>query len=277
MGPTAKEPAFNYERALALSQTLTDRGRERFLATWGVWFSPTMSGQTVEALRCAEDLLAIARELDDSDLLVEAYHARTPGLLRVPDFAALKESAQEVIRLYDRERHRDHAYYFGGHDSRVCALSFYAVSLWGLGFPDQAQRMAQQCIEDARNLGHAFSLAHGLNMGGLTYLLLNDVEACRAIADELYPLAERNKFPWPLAYARFQRGWLMAKEKTSARTGIEQMLQGGRRCAGRRTAAAGAGFSSPRNRCWPGQFEAAIATLDRATDAVKKHAAQSIL
>jgi len=262
MGPTAKEPAFNYERALALSQTLPDRGRERFLATWGVWFHGTMSGQTVEALRCAEDLLAIARELDDSDLLVEAYHARTPGLLRVPDFAALKESAQEVIRLYDRERHRDHAYYFGGHDSRVCALSFYAVSLWGLGFPDQAQRMAQQCIEDARNLGHAFSLAHGLNMGGLTYLLLDDVAACRAIADELYPLAERNKFPWPLTYARFQRGWLMSKE-TDREAGIEQML--------RAAAEAPVAVLQPlvltliaEQQMLAGHFDAAIGTLDRA-------------
>ena len=89
----------------------------------------------------------------------------------MPNFRAMKETAEEVIRLYDRERHRDHAYYFGGHDSPVCARSFYAVSLWGLGFPDQAQHMAWQCIEDARVLGHAFSLAHSLNMGGLTHLL----------------------------------------------------------------------------------------------------------
>jgi class 3 adenylate cyclase/predicted ATPase len=223
-GPTNETPARNYDRALALSQALPGRGRERFLATWGVWFYKTMTGQTAEALQRAEDLLAIARELDNPDLLVEAFHARTPGLLRVPDFAALKESAQEVMRLYDRERHRDHAYYFGGHDSRVCAGSFYAISLWAEGLPDQAERAAWQCIEDARALGHAFSLAHGLNMGGLTHLLLDDASACREITDELYPLAERNKFPWPLSYARFQRGWLLSKE-TDPGAGIAQMLE----------------------------------------------------
>ena len=72
---------------------------------------------------------------------------------------ATKEAAEEVIRLYDRERHRDHAYYFGGHDSRVCARSFYAITFWGLGFPDQAARMVRRCIEDARALGHTFSHA----------------------------------------------------------------------------------------------------------------------
>ena len=223
-GPGSKDAAVRYHRALTLSEALPERGRERFLATWGVWFHETMTGQVQAAFKRAEDLLAIARELDRPDLLVEAYHARTPGLLRLADFPALKESAQEVIRLYDRERDRDHAFYFGGHDSRVCAQSFYAVSLWGLGLPDQAQQMAWQCIEDARTLGHAFSLAHSLNMGGLTHLLLRDVDACRSVTKELYPLAERNNFPWPLTYARFQKGWLHALGE-DREAGIREMLQ----------------------------------------------------
>ena len=224
MGPTAKESGENYRRALALSRALPDRGRERFLATWGIWFYETMTRRSAEAFRLADELIAIARELHDSDLLVEAYHARIPGLLWTADLHGIKETAEELIRLYDRERHRDHAYYFGGHDSRVCARSFYAISLWALGFPDQAERMAWQCIEDGRALGHTFSHAHGLNMGSLTFLLLNDESACRAVAAELYPLAERNKFPWPLAQARFLRGWLTAQQG-DREAGIEQMLQ----------------------------------------------------
>ena len=76
IGPTAKEARPSYGGRLALSRALPDRGRERFLATWGVWFHATMSGADREALRLADELVAIARELDDSDLLLEAYHAR---------------------------------------------------------------------------------------------------------------------------------------------------------------------------------------------------------
>jgi len=224
LGPTSKDATTNYQRALMLSEALPGRGRARFLATWGVWFGETMMGRTADAFKRAEDLIAIARELDNPDLLLEAYHARTPGLLRTANFPALGESAQEVIRLYDRERHRDHAYYFGGHDARVCALSFRAISLWALGYPDQAQKTAWQCVEDARALGHTFTIAHGLNMGGLTHLLLNDNEACRAVTDELYPLAERNNFPWPLIYAKFQRAWLLAQE-SDREAGIAQMRE----------------------------------------------------
>jgi class 3 adenylate cyclase/tetratricopeptide (TPR) repeat protein len=263
MGPTSKEGAASYERALTLSRAMPDHGRERFLATWGVWFYKTMSGQSDEALQLAEDLLAIARDLNNSDLLVEAYHARTPGLLRVPDFQGIKESAQEVIRLYDRERDRDHAYYFGGHDSRVCAQSFYAISLWALGSLDQAQRMARQCIEDAHALGHTFSIAHGLNMGGLTHLLLKDVDACRAINDELYPLAERNKFPWPLGYAQFQRGWLMAQDGDRDE-GIRRMLEAVNKAPVAVLQPVALALIAEQQML-AGRFNEAIATLDLAT------------
>ena len=210
MGPSSEEAVAHYRRALALSAAVPNRGRERFLATWGIWFKTTTSGLGAEAAVLADQLVGIARELDNSDLLLEAYHAKVPMQLRLADFAGMAEAAQEVIRIYDRERHRDHAYYFGGHDSRMCAQSFYALGLWGQGFLDQAENMAWRSVADARELGHVFSLAHALQRAAITMALLRDVESCRVVADELYPLAERNKFPWQLADAKFLRGWLSA-------------------------------------------------------------------
>jgi class 3 adenylate cyclase/predicted ATPase len=262
LGPSAKEAAVAYGRALALARE-RGRGRERFLATWGIWFHETMSGRTREALALSDELLAIAQELDDTGLLLEAYHARPPMLLRSANLAAMQDAAQHVIRLYDREKHRDHAYYFGGHDARVCAQSFYALSLWGLGYADQSQQMAWRCIDDARGLGHAFSLAHGLNMGGLSFLLLNDVEACRAVSDELFPIAERNKFTWPMTYAVFIRAWLRC-QRGDYDSGIEDMLSA--------SATAPAAVLRPvmltmaaEQQLRAGSFEAALATLDYAS------------
>jgi tetratricopeptide (TPR) repeat protein len=267
IGPTAKESAVNYERALTLARVL-GRGRERFLATWGVWFHTALSGRSTQALALAQDLVTIARELDDADLLLEAYHARAPGLLwMAADFPAANETAQEVVRLYDRERHRDHAYYFGGHDSRVCAQGHSAITLWGLGFPDQARQMAWRSIEDGRASGHAFSHAHGLARGGITFLLLGDENACQAVANELYPIAEHNKFPWSLAYMPLLGGWLNAQQENRD-AGIEQMLKAA---------------ENPVHAIWrpmiltliaeqqlrAARLDAAIVTLDRAMDDVQ--------
>jgi predicted ATPase len=103
----------------------------------------------------------------------------------------------------------------------MCALSFWAQGLWGQGLLDQAHRMAFQSMDDARDLGHILSLAHALQRGGMNMMLLGDTESCRAIADELYSLAERNKFPWQLSDAVFFRGWLAAS--AGDQSGIEQM------------------------------------------------------
>ncbi|MGA9893745.1 MAG: hypothetical protein WBQ55_15645 [Xanthobacteraceae bacterium] len=82
--------------------------------------------------------------------------------------------------------------------------------------------MAWKSIDDARALGHTFSIAHALQRGGLTMMLIGDATDCRVIADELYLLAERNKFPWQLSDAGFFRGRLGALAGNSE-IGIGQM------------------------------------------------------
>ena len=136
--------------------------------------------------------------------MLEAYHAKVPMMMRLPDFAGMSETAHEVIRLYDRERHRDHAYYFGGHDARMCARSFYAQAQWGQGLLDQAKATSVESIEDARDARSLFSRWRTpCSAAAITCVLLRDAEACRAIADELYPLAERKNFPGSSATRNF--------------------------------------------------------------------------
>ena len=55
-GPAAEEATTHYRRAMALSGELPDRGRERFLATWGVWFNAMVAGRTAEIEPLAERL-----------------------------------------------------------------------------------------------------------------------------------------------------------------------------------------------------------------------------
>jgi class 3 adenylate cyclase len=266
-GPTAHDAETHYQRALALSQASPSRGRERFLASWGLWFNAVMQGAGAETVTRAEGLVSIARELGDPSLLMEAYHAKAPMLLTLPDFAGLSDVAQEVIRLYDRERHRDHAFYFGGHDARMCARSFHALGLWGQGFIDQAQSMSWLAVDDARQLGHALSQAHALQRAGMTMMLLKDTAACHAVVEELSPLAERNKFPWQRADAVFFRGWLAAIEKNDG-SGLEPMIQSA-------SLPVFAPFRSfyfiqvAEAALRAGQLERTTATLDRAAAGVK--------
>ncbi len=270
IGPRSTEAEAHYQRALTLSRALPDRGRELFLATWGIWFVGAISHKFAESVALADELVKIARERNDIDLLVEAYHAMCPTMLWRANLTGMRDTGQEVIRIYDRNRHRDHAYFFGGHDSRVCARSFVALSHWCLGFPEQARREAWACIEDGRTVGHAFSHAHGLNMGSITFLMLDDADACRAVADELHPLAERNQFSWPLAQACFLRNWLAARESGSEHS-IEEML--------RLAESAGTAVFYPvllgliaAQQVRTGRHDAAARTLDGASEEISSRA-----
>ena len=263
-GPSSKESADYYARAEALARSLPGHGRERFMAAWGLWLHYNMTHRAGEALQRTDEMLAIARELDDPDLVLEAYHAIAPGFQRTGDFQGMRDASDEVIRRYDRQRHRDHANIFGGHDSRVCAHTFRALSLWGLGLFDQATEAARTAIADARALGHAFSLAHGLNQSGLALMLLRDSAACQTIADELVPFAGRNKFPWPLAYGHFLQGWLLA-QRGEHDAGIKQMTTAaGQPSAGNRLPFLVGLIAEALGRA--GQYQAALETLDRARE-----------
>ena len=233
-------------------------GRQRFLATWGIWFNATI-GRTLGQWRSelADELLAIARELDNPDFLLEAYHARVPGLLRTADFPALKESTQEVIRLYDRDVTAITRFILAATTVASARAAFMRRRCGGWASPIRPTPVVMECIEDARDLGHTFHLALAHSRG---WPDASPARRCGRVpdrADELYPLAERNRFPWPLTYARFQRGWLAAQDGDGA-AGIRQMLE-----------AAEGEFARPpfRRSCWSPDCRAA----DARKGAMRRH------
>lgn len=107
-------------------------------------------------------------------------------------------------------------------------------------------------------------------MGGLTHVLANDLDACRKVTDELHPLAERNRFSWPLVYAKFQRAWIVA-EQEDRNAGIEQMIAA---AEGAPAAVLGVVLLTliARQQMLAGRADAALATLDRAVAEMNKQA-----
>src|ERR1039458_256593 len=156
-GPTSKEGRDYYQRAEKLARAKPEQGRELFIATWGVWFFLIQTMQFKAGIARAAELLKIAQDVGDPDLVLEAHHASLPGLHAMGQYPALKNAAQEATQIYDRKRHGGHANMFGGHDSGVCARSYNAMSLWACGLFDQASKEAHASIADARTLGHKYS------------------------------------------------------------------------------------------------------------------------
>ena len=221
-GPASPQTAEYYRRAVELSRALAEP-RQEFMAAWGLWLHFNVQGLSKKALRHANWLLDLARDLHDADLELEGHHAHIPVFWMMGDLEALRGATLEVMHRYDPSKHSESAHTYVGHDSLVCARSFHSIALWALGFPAQAYEAARRAIDDARHVNHPFTLAHGLVQTAITFQLQRDRDACLDAAEEAIAVAERNGFPWPLAFGRFCQGWVRCIDGNTD-TGIAAML-----------------------------------------------------
>jgi class 3 adenylate cyclase/tetratricopeptide (TPR) repeat protein len=221
-GPASPQTAEYYRRAVELSRALAEP-RQEFMAAWGLWLHFNVQGLSKKALQHADRLLDLARDLHDADLELEGHHAHIPVFWMMGDLEALRGATLEVMHRYDPSKHSESAHTYVGHDSLVCARSFHSIALWGLGFPTQAYEAARRAIDDARHVDHPFTLAHGLGQAAITFQLQRDRDACLDAAEEAIAVAERNGFPWPLAFGRFCQGWVRCTDGDTD-TGIAAML-----------------------------------------------------
>src|SRR5262245_20085634 len=84
------------------------------------------------------ELLALAERLDDPALLLEGHHALWPVLVWLGKADAARGHLQQGIALYDKARHRSHAFVYGGHDPGVCCWKVASWASWILGHPARA-------------------------------------------------------------------------------------------------------------------------------------------
>jgi hypothetical protein len=99
---------------------------------------------------------------------VDRNWALTPFLdgarLRQPTLfiAGDRDGVLEFWGEDDPQRHHSLAFTYGSFDTGVAALSFTALVLWLLGYPDQALKKSQESLTLARALGHPFSFGQAL-------------------------------------------------------------------------------------------------------------------
>jgi class 3 adenylate cyclase/predicted ATPase len=177
----------------------------------GLWLFYLTRGQLDRAEGISSELFRIARELDDPEILLQAYHASWPTRWLRGLFPAASEHIAAGMRLYDEKRHEHHRYPYMGHDPAVCALSLEAPVRWLLGHPAQAARVEDAAVELAQRLRHAPTLAHGLWFVGEAQVLRGDVAAVAATATKLLELCEEHKLPHVRATGLMFRGWALAR------------------------------------------------------------------
>ena len=97
----APEVERTYLRARDLCEQLGEPV-ELFRALWGLWVN-TVGRERFEAARpIADELFAVARQLNDPALLLEAHHAMCPTTLWVGNPQATRIHGEQGMRLYEQ-------------------------------------------------------------------------------------------------------------------------------------------------------------------------------
>ncbi len=220
-GWPAPEVGTVYERARELA-----RGSQSpatlvppLVGSWLFYFS---RGEFDAADATTDELFQVASASGDPDLLLQAHHAAWPVPMLRGAYATASEHIAKGLALYDYDRHRHHALVYMGHDPAVCGHALGVQIDWALGFPERADRHAQEALQLARRLDHAPTLAFALWFVGNAQAAQGDSAGALATAEELFKLSDEQALVQIRAAALALGGWALA-QAGQPKEGIEQL------------------------------------------------------
>jgi tetratricopeptide (TPR) repeat protein len=193
-GSRSAEAEDAYTRANEIGQRLDDT-TGLFQAKWGLWLNANLRRKTALARDRAGELVALAQNSGDEELLLEAYHCRWSTAFFRGDVAPALEDSRHGIELYDMDRHRHLGHAFGGHDPAVCAHAQCGNSLQLAGAAQEARQSYARAIALAEILDHPNSLAHGLHNSAIGRQIGADRDSTFAAAHRAVELAEKYGLP----------------------------------------------------------------------------------
>jgi predicted ATPase/class 3 adenylate cyclase len=214
----------NYTEARELCQQLGETP-QLFPVLWGLARVYDHRGQLDMGRKLGHQMLKLAEGVKETALQLEAHHELWANLFSLGELSSALTHTERGIELYNPQQHRQHAFLYGGHDPGVCSLRHAAMTLWLLGYPDQAVNRSEKALALARELSHPYSMAHALFWAGWVYQQCGNRRAVEERIEAAVTLAiEQGLTRWTTQGAVLQ-GWLLA-ERGKGQEGILKMRQG---------------------------------------------------
>ena len=258
-------------RSAALLSERARDDRQLVAILRGLWEFHELRAEYGVALEFAKELFTFADRRRDPALLIVAHDALGDTSLWTGELRAARRHLERGAELYDREGLGSDATQFG-YDSGVACLSFLSLTLWYLGFPEEARERSEEAMALAKALGTPAGMAQTMFFTAWVHQLSGNAETAGARADQLITLCEEQGIPMYLAAGRLLKGLLLAQEGR-ADEGVALMREGG---AGHRAtgtelgASVWAGGWLAEGLLRAGRVEEALHVLDEALAFVER-------
>jgi predicted ATPase len=220
-GFAAPETGHAFARARELCQQVGDAPR-LFVILAGLRSFYWIRGELQTARRLAEECLALAQHQPDPARLLEAHQGLGITLYRLGELVPARAHLEQGIALYTPQQDQSlplHA------PLGLRCFNYAALTLWTLGYPDQALMRLHEALAHAQELSHPYSLARGLSYAALLHGHRWEWSTAQERAEAALALSTAQGFGYWVGYATFQRGWALAAQG-QGEEGIAQMGQG---------------------------------------------------
>jgi predicted ATPase len=229
----APEVEHAYSQAYALCQRM---GETPALVPvlFGLWRFYLLRPQLHTARELGDTLLRLAQHADDPALAVIAHYALGTTWLWLGALPAARQHLEEGSARYTPDQRRAPVFRMG-QDLGVVCRALAAMTLWLLGYPEQALARLHEALALAHALSHPYSLAHALShpyslayarcRAAYVYQFRRDVPAVHEQAEATVILSTEQGFAQWAAMGTILRGWALALQGRGEE-GIAQVRQG---------------------------------------------------
>ena len=221
-GQSAPEVAQVYARARTLCQAM-EATPQLFPILAGLCGYYVMRAELQTARELGEQLLTLAQQQQDAAALMQAHQSLGALLFHRGELPAARTHLEQALALYSAPPSR--ALAVPGSDLGVVCLSYGALTLWGLGYPEQALRRSQEALHLTQQLAHPFSLALALILASALYACLRDTRATQERAAHAIALSTEHGLAQFFASAVLWQGWVLVQQG-HGEAGLRQMQQG---------------------------------------------------
>jgi class 3 adenylate cyclase/DNA-binding winged helix-turn-helix (wHTH) protein/predicted ATPase len=182
-----------------------------------------MRGEYQRACELGEQVLTLGQSTHDPTLLTVAHASLGSIQFWCGELRQARVHVEQGTALYDPQQHHSLALRYG-QDPGVGCLSYGALILELLGYPDQALGRSREALILAQGLVYPFNLARALAAAAIVHQLRREAQQTREQAEAAIVVATEQGFPHWVAWAITMRGWALVELGEPAE-GIEQLHQ----------------------------------------------------
>jgi predicted ATPase len=209
-GHASSEVERVYLKARALCERMGETP-ELFPVLFGLWRYCVTRPKLQTARELGDTLLRLADNAKDPALAVIAHYAAGFSRYQGGEFIEARRHQEEGIARYAPEQRRMPVFRIA-QDPGVACRSYLALSLWLLGFPDQALARAEDGLALALELKHPFSVGYARCWLAWACQFRRDAAYVHEQADAAVALAIEQGFTLWAAKATIHRGWALAMD-----------------------------------------------------------------